>query len=109
MSRTDRENQGKTVANPVQGLVTLQSVEAKSEREKEDRRTNRPCLRTTQENIGMQTRGKAATQDEYSPQPFAPGDGFTQKTQGKNQSEMLKNDQSVNALERRRLQRQQIG
>ena len=98
MSRTDREDQGKTVTNPVKGFVTLQSVQAKSEREKEDRRTNRPCLRTTQENVGVQTRGKAAAQDEYSPQPFAPGDGLTQKAQGKNQSEMLKNDQSVNAL-----------
>jgi hypothetical protein len=92
MSRTDREDQGKAVADPAQGLVTLQSVQAKSEREKEERRTNRPCLRTTEENVGIQTRGKAATQDEYSPRPFAPRNGFTQKVQGKNQSEMLKND-----------------
>ena len=82
MSRADREDQGKAVADPVQGLVTLQSVQAKSEREKEEGRTNRPSFRTTQENVGIQTRGKAAAQDEYSPQPFAPGDGFTQKAQG---------------------------
>src|SRR5271165_3771922 len=109
MSRADREDQGKGVTDPVQGLVTLQSVQAKSEREKEEGRTNRPSFRTTQENVGIQTRGKAVAQDEYAPQPFAPGDGFTQKAQGNNQSEMLKNDQSVNALERRPLQRQQIG
>ena len=40
MPRTNRENEGETVANPVSGFATLNRVEAKAEREKGDSRTN---------------------------------------------------------------------